>query len=32
MAQPQEITILTQEQRDECKSIFLILLNLIKNA
>lgn len=32
MAQPQEIQTLTEVQRTECKSIFLVLLNLIKNA
>jgi hypothetical protein len=32
MAQPQEIQTLSTEQKVECKSIFLILLNLIKNA
>jgi hypothetical protein len=32
MAQPQEIVTLSVEQRAECKSIFLVLLNLIRNA
>jgi hypothetical protein len=32
MAQPQEITTLTPAQRAECNSIFLVLLDLIKNA
>ena len=32
MAQPQEIQTLTPTQRAECKTIFLILLGLIKNA
>jgi len=32
MAQPQEIQTLSAAQRAECKSIFLVLLNLIKNA
>ena len=32
MAQPQEIQTLTTGQREECKSIFVTLLNLIKNA
>lgn len=31
MAQPQEIQILTEEQRAECKAKFLILLDLILN-
>ena len=29
MAQSQEIQTLTEEQRAECKTIFLVLLNLI---
>jgi len=32
MAQPQEIQTLSVEKRLECKTIFLVLLNLIKNA
>lgn len=31
MAQPQEIQILTEEQRAECKAIFLELITLIVN-
>jgi hypothetical protein len=32
MAQPQEIQTLSAEKRAECKSIFLVLLNLITSA
>ena len=32
MAQPQEIQTLSVEKRADCKAIFLVLLNLIKNA
>ena len=32
MAQPQEIQTLTEEQRAECKTTFLVLLGLILNS
>jgi hypothetical protein len=32
MAQSQEIQTLTTSKRAECKAIFLVLLDLIKNA
>lgn len=32
MAQPQEIQTLSSAKRAECNAIFLVLLNLIKNA
>lgn len=32
MAQTQEVTTLSTTKRAECKTIFLVLLDLIKNA
>lgn len=32
MAQPQEIQTLSVEKRADCKAIFLVLLDLIRNA